>query len=138
MRSLSRAFIAAFILAAPTGLAAQECTIEPEQLIGLIDKGGGCVGISKEFAQKYMHIGLSQCQPLPKKGHMMLGRCVVDAPETPVAAKTDNDELQELRARVIQMDGEISELREQMRSQYLLLMSEIDYLKSTLESSRRK
>ena len=78
-----RLFGCLFVLMSPVLANAQECTIGTEQLVGLIAKDGTCHGFEKDFAQKYLHLAQSQCVPLPRNGHLLLGKCIPDAPPLP-------------------------------------------------------
>jgi hypothetical protein len=104
--------------------------------MGMLGKDGSCHGFKTDFALKYLHIEQSQCQPSPQKGHLLLGHCVADVPRMPKEADVPND-VRELKAMVIELQGDVDVLREQMAAQYNELMSEIDFLKSRLESPRR-
>ena len=113
---------------------AQECTISSNEMIGLVDAKGVCHGYKKDFAQKYLHVETSQCAPPPKTGHLILGTCLVEPPKL---AAQDDDSDKRLLPVIEQMQGEIDRLRDEMAAQYHELMSEIENLKSILNSSRR-
>jgi hypothetical protein len=113
---------------------AQECTISSNEMIGLVDAKGVCHGYKNDFAQKYLHVETSQCEPPPKTGHLILGTCLVEPPK--IAAQ-DDDSDKRLLPVLEQMQGEIDKLRDEMAAQYHELMSEIENLKSILNSSRR-
>ena len=103
-------------------------------MIGLVDAKGVCHGYKNDFAQKYLHVETSQCELPPKTGHLILGTCLVEPPK--IAAQ-DDDSDKRLLPVLEQMQGEIDKLRDEMAAQYHELMSEIENLKSILNSSRR-
>jgi hypothetical protein len=133
---LARLMGCALALGAPSTASAQECVIGIKELVGMLGKDGSCHGFKKDFALKYLHIEQSQCQPASQKGHLLLGHCVADVPPIQKEADVPND-VRELKAMVIELEGDMDVLREQMAAQYNELMSEIDFLKSRLESPRR-
>jgi hypothetical protein len=75
--------------------------------------------------------------PRSAKGHLLLGQCWPDI-STPVAQPDSDKEIRQLRDLVIELNGEIAALRDQMAVQYNELMSEIDFLKSALEHKADK
>ena len=120
----------------PSAIYAQECTIGVDQLVGVTGKDGSCHGFERGFSEKYLHIKQSQCAPPPLHGHLLLDKCIPDAPPLPKEADIPDD-VQQLKAMVIELDGDVAQLREEMAAQYNELMSEIGFLKSELARRER-
>jgi hypothetical protein len=81
---------------------------------------GTCLSATKTLA-KIMKIEVSQCNPLPKKGDMLLGRCVPQAtarPAPPPAETRSTDErIKAITEVVSELKSEIDALRTEMSIQ---------------------
>lgn len=123
------------VLLAPPALA-QECVVPTESLVGKIDKSGRCLGIPKDFAIKYS-IGMEECKPSPRPGHLVLGNCLADvAPQPPPVS--------DMEARVKRLEIEIERLhadaqrdRDDAAVRDLEIMSEFDFLKSGTSNPKK-
>jgi len=128
------------ILAAPgfavtlgcSSVSAQECIIPSSDLIGVMMGNGTCYGAMKALA-KIMKIEVSQCNPSPKNGAMILGRCVPAAPvNTATDTRSTDERIQALTEVVRELKNEIDALRADMSVQNHETASDFERLYSRI------
>jgi hypothetical protein len=113
-------------MAAVQAATGDRCSVANSSMIGVLLGDGQCRSFTHGFAEKYLHVGESQCTPAPQKGVEIAGKCVPDDPPSAPDVATSkepnlsqaiqvlNASLLQLRAEVQAQSAEIEWLRSQI------------------------